>query len=116
MSPTLSAHPGPEFPEPRAWALTSLIGASCHSYPDNMDRCATGSGLTDTSTRTGPRGSTSSHLRSEDDGTTTLTGLVQDQSQLHGLLAKIRDLGLTLISMRVLDESQMDATTEEEDW
>lgn len=39
------------------------------------------------------------------DGTTTLTGLVRDQPQLHGLLDKVRDLGLTLISMRVLDES-----------
>ena len=40
-----------------------------------------------------------------DDGTTTLTGLIQDQSQLHGLLDKVRDLGLTLISIRVLGES-----------
>jgi hypothetical protein len=47
-------------------------------------------------------------LRWEDDGTTTLTGLVQDQAQLHGLLAKIRDLGLTLISIRVLDETKTD--------
>ena len=47
-------------------------------------------------------------LTLEDDGTTTLTGLVQDQSQLHGLLAKIRDLGLTLISVRVLNDLQMD--------
>jgi hypothetical protein len=44
-------------------------------------------------------------LRLHDDGTTTLTGLVEDQSQLHGLLVKIRDLGLTLISIRVLDET-----------
>jgi len=55
-------------------------------------------------------------LRSENDGTTTLTGLVQDQSQLHGLLAKIRDLGLTLISMRVLAETQVDENDEEADW
>lgn len=38
-----------------------------------------------------------------EDGTTSLTGPVQDQAQLHGLLARIRDLGLTLISVRVLD-------------
>jgi hypothetical protein len=37
----------------------------------------------------------------ERDGTTTLTGLVQDQAQLHGLLARIRDLGVTLISVQV---------------
>jgi len=47
-------------------------------------------------------------LTLEDNGTTTLTGLLQDQSQLHGLLAKIRDLGLTLISVTVLTETQMD--------
>jgi hypothetical protein len=35
----------------------------------------------------------------EDDGTTTLRGEVTDQSQLHGLLAKVRDLGATLISV-----------------
>ena len=55
-------------------------------------------------------------LRLEDDGTTTLTGLVQDQSQLHGLLAKIRGLGLTLISIRVLDETQTDDDAEEKGW
>ena len=43
----------------------------------------------------------------QEDGTTTLTGLIEDQAQLHGLLAKIRDLGLTLISMKVLGP-QMD--------
>jgi hypothetical protein len=47
-------------------------------------------------------------LTLEDNGTTTLTGLLEDQSQLHGLLAKIRDLGLTLISVRVLAETPMD--------
>ena len=34
-----------------------------------------------------------------DDGTTSLRGLVSDQSELHGLLAKVRDLGITLISV-----------------
>jgi hypothetical protein len=42
-------------------------------------------------------------LTHEDDGTTSLTGPVQDQAELHGLLARIRDLGVTLISVRVLD-------------
>lgn len=35
----------------------------------------------------------------EEDGTTLLTGTVVDQASLHGLLKKIRDLGLTLISI-----------------
>jgi hypothetical protein len=55
-------------------------------------------------------------LRLEDNGTTTLSGVVQDQSQLHGLLTKIRDLGLTLISVRVLDRTQTNATVDVEDW
>ena len=33
------------------------------------------------------------------DGETLLTGQVEDQAALHGLLAKIRDLGLPLISI-----------------
>ena len=37
------------------------------------------------------------------DGTTTLRGVVTDQSELHGLLAKVRDLGVPLLSVRPLD-------------
>jgi len=35
----------------------------------------------------------------EADGDTILTGMVADQSALHGLLAKIRDLGLPIRSV-----------------
>jgi hypothetical protein len=42
-------------------------------------------------------------LTREDDATTTLRGLVPDQAALHGLLAKVRDLGITLISVEVID-------------
>jgi RimJ/RimL family protein N-acetyltransferase len=38
----------------------------------------------------------------EDDGTTTLRGPVTDQAELHGLLAKVRDIGATLISVTTL--------------
>lgn len=38
-------------------------------------------------------------LTPEPDGTTTLRGPITDQSELHGVLARIRDLGLTLISV-----------------
>jgi hypothetical protein len=33
------------------------------------------------------------------DGTTTISGQVADQAALHGLLQKVRDLGLPLISV-----------------
>jgi len=42
-------------------------------------------------------------LTREPDGTTTLRGRVPDQAALHGLLAKVRDLGATLISVEVTD-------------
>jgi len=35
----------------------------------------------------------------EEDGKTLLTGLVVDQAALHGLLKKVRDLGLPLVSV-----------------
>lgn len=38
-------------------------------------------------------------LTHEPDGSTTLRVVVQDQSELHGLLARVRDLGLVLISL-----------------
>ena len=38
----------------------------------------------------------------EEDGTTLLTGPVADQPALHGLLIRIRDLGLPLLSVNVL--------------
>jgi hypothetical protein len=44
-------------------------------------------------------------LTHEDDGSTSLTGTVTDQAELHGLLAKVRDLGITLISVKVLPGS-----------
>ena len=34
-----------------------------------------------------------------EDGTTLLSGSVADQTALHGLLAKIRDMNLTLVSV-----------------
>jgi hypothetical protein len=38
-------------------------------------------------------------LTQERDGTTVLSGLVVDQAALHGLLGKVRDLGLPLIAV-----------------
>jgi hypothetical protein len=42
----------------------------------------------------------------DDNGDTLLTGTVADQSALHGLLRKIRDLGVTLISINHLDAAE----------
>jgi hypothetical protein len=39
----------------------------------------------------------------QEDGTTALRGPVADQAALHGLLQKLRDLGLPLISVSPLD-------------
>lgn len=39
------------------------------------------------------------HLRANADGTTTIAGPVADQAALHGLLGKVRDLGLPLIAV-----------------
>jgi hypothetical protein len=42
-------------------------------------------------------------LTHERDGTTCLGGFVPDQAALHGLLAKVRDLGMVLISVEVIE-------------
>jgi hypothetical protein len=44
-----------------------------------------------------------------EDGDTLLTGPVIDQAALHGLLKKVRDLGLSLVSIRPLEYGQADA-------
>ena len=42
----------------------------------------------------------------EEDGNTLLAGPVADQAALHGLLKKVRDLGLPLLSVNFVDPSQ----------
>jgi hypothetical protein len=39
----------------------------------------------------------------EEDGNTLLSGPVVDQSALHGILKKIRDLGMPLLSVNFVD-------------
>lgn len=40
----------------------------------------------------------------EEENITVLTGAIVDQSALYGLLKKLRNLGMTLISLQRLDE------------
>ena len=44
----------------------------------------------------------------EDNGDTLLTGPVADQAALHGLLKKVRDLGLPLLSVHAIERGQAD--------
>ena len=46
----------------------------------------------------------------EDNGETLLTGPVVDQAALHGLLRKVRDLGMPLISAICVKPGQADAS------
>lgn len=54
-------------------------------------------------------------LTRESDGTTSISGPVSDQAELHGLLMKVRDLGVTLISVVVVDPADhyRDSTTQQ---
>ncbi len=45
-----------------------------------------------------------------DNGDTLLTGLVVDQASLHGLLKKVRDLGMPLLSVIRVTPGQADAS------
>jgi hypothetical protein len=45
----------------------------------------------------------------EDNGDTLLTGRVIDQAALHGLLKKVRDLGMPLLSVCPLDNGHSSA-------
>jgi len=44
----------------------------------------------------------------EEDGNTLLTGPVIDQAALHGLLKKVRDLGMPLVSVSPVEPGQAD--------
>jgi hypothetical protein len=46
-------------------------------------------------------------LTTESDGTTVLHGQVTDQAALHGLLQKVRDIGLPLISVTQVEPDHL---------
>ena len=50
-------------------------------------------------------------LSHESDGTTILHGPVADQAALHGLLRKVRDVGLPLVSVMHVEPDQPDGST-----
>ena len=45
----------------------------------------------------------------EDNGDTLLTGPVVDQAALHGLLKKVRDLSMPLVSVHCIEPEQVNA-------
>jgi hypothetical protein len=49
-------------------------------------------------------------LTRKSDGTTVIRSSVIDQAALHGLLSKVRDLGLPLIAVTQVDPKQMKGT------
>jgi hypothetical protein len=55
-------------------------------------------------------GLTLTHLEGNE---TLLSGLLHDQAALHGLLERVRDLNLTLISVTCQDPSTQDSDKEE---
>jgi hypothetical protein len=50
-------------------------------------------------------------LTNESDGTTIIRGPVVDQAALHGLLQKVRDVGLPLVSVTQVEPHQPNAPT-----
>jgi hypothetical protein len=49
------------------------------------------------------------NMTAEKDGTTAIYGPVADQAALHGLLQKVRDVGLPLLSLTQIESAEPDA-------
>jgi hypothetical protein len=47
-------------------------------------------------------------------GTTTLTGLIRDQAELHGLLQRMSSLDLTVLEVTAVDEAGQPIAPEEQ--
>jgi hypothetical protein len=46
----------------------------------------------------------------EEDGSTLLTGPIVDQAALYGLLKRVRDLGIPLVSVKTVEPGPADTT------
>ena len=56
-------------------------------------------------------------IEQQPDGTTLITGQIIDQAALFGLLSRLRDLGLPLLSVNILEPDNKAANlTMEERW
>ncbi len=51
----------------------------------------------------------------QDDDETLLTGTVRDQAALHGLLTRIRDLGLTILLVEQLSDQAPECDDDDDD-
>lgn len=49
-------------------------------------------------------------IKREENGDTLLIGPIVDQAALHGLLKKVRDLGMPLVSVSPVETSRADGT------
>ena len=93
MEPVQEAVAGPSHAEERlcgAWKVSEVYQIRIREHLDNC-WASRFHGLS---------------MTHEEDGTTVLTGSVPDQAALHGLLMKMRDLGLTLLSVHQTDVSE----------
>ncbi len=52
-------------------------------------------------------------IRLEEDGDTLLAGTVVDQAALHGILKKVRDLGIPLLAVNVVESEPEELLTGE---
>ena len=50
-------------------------------------------------------------LSHDSDGTTVISGPVLDQAALHGLLQRVRDVGIPLVSVAQIDPDEPDVPT-----
>lgn len=79
--------PGPGIP-PEGWAKAVPVYSIRVLGHLNARRAAWFEGMT---------------LTQEEGGITLIAGPIPDQAALHGILAKVRDLGLVLLSVNLVD-------------